>query len=152
MNTATLYPVFIQIHHYLSWGVLLFALLAALRGWTGVIFTKRWNGTDVTLATLLTIFADLQLLTGVILYAALSPVTRSAFTDFGAAMSNPAIRFFAVEHIIVMVIAVVIIHIARGKARDAQFKARKHRISAVWYTIALALILTRVPWDKIFVA
>ncbi len=149
MDTASLYPVFVQIHHYLSWGVLLFALLAALRGWVGVVFTKRWNGTDATLATLLTISADFQLVTGIILYAALSPVTRSAFTNFGAAMGNPAIRFYAVEHILVMVIAVVIIHIARVKARDAQFKARKHRISAVWYTIALALMLTRIPWERI---
>lgn len=150
MDTSTLYPIFLKIHHFLSWGIILILILAMGKAWKGVFFKNRWNGTDMTLATLTILFADIQLLTGIVLYAALSPVTRAAFNDFGAAMQNSGLRFYAAEHLAVMVLAVILLHFARAKARKAQFNARKHRISAIWYTIALLLMAVRIPWERIF--
>jgi len=145
-----LYPVFLSIHHYLSWGVVLVLILAAGKAWKSLLFKNRWTSTDTILASLLTVGADLQLLLGIVLYAALSPVTRQAFNNFGAAIADPGIRFFAVEHIAMMVVAVIILYIVKSRVRKAQFNARKHRMSAIWYTVALALVLFSIPWGRIF--
>jgi len=145
-----LYPVFLSIHHYLSWGVVLVLILAAGKAWKSLLFKNRWTSTDTILASLLTVGADLQLLLGIVLYAALSPVTPQAFNNFGAAIADPGIRFFAVEHIAMMVVAVIILYIVKSRVRKAQFNARKHRMSAIWYTVALALVLFSIPWGRIF--
>ena len=150
METANLYPVFVSIHQYLSWGVVLVLILAAGKAWKSLLFKNRWTSTDTILASLLMVGADLQLLLGIVLYAALSPVTRQAFNNFGAAIADPGIRFFAVEHIAMMVVAVIILYIVKSRVRKAQFNARKHRMSAIWYTVALALVLFSIPWGRIF--
>ena len=150
MSISTWYPTVTLVHQYLSWAFLLAILFLLYRNYSGWIMKRRWTATDTTAGTLLTLVADLQLVVGILLYAALSPVTRQAFTDFGTAMASPAIRFYAVEHIAVMVIAIIMIHTGRSISRNAQFNARKHRVSAVWTTLALALVLTRIPWDRIF--
>lgn len=90
------------------------------------------------------------MLLGIVFYVALSPVTRQAFNNFGAAIADPGIRFFAVEHIAMMVVAVIILYIVKSRVRKAQFNARKHRMSAIWYTVALALVLFSIPWGRIF--
>ncbi len=150
MNIAHWYPTVTLIHQYLSWALLLTALIALLRAWTRWILKKRWSAGDMFAGNLLTILVDLQLVAGILLYAALSPITRQAFNDFGAAMQNPDIRFYAVEHIVVMVTALVFIHFGRNGSRKAQFKARKHKLAAIWYTLAVALMATRIPWERIF--
>ena len=150
MNIAHWYPTVTLVHQYLSWALLLAALFAMIRGYRGWILKKRWAAADTFAGTLLTILADLQLVAGILLYAALSPITRQAFTDFGAAMQNPGLRFYAVEHIAVMILAILFIHIGRSGSRKAQFKARKHKLAASWFTLALALMATRIPWDRIF--
>jgi len=145
-----MYSAVIQIHHYLSWLVLAALLFAILRAWTGVIFKKYWTVSDRTTGMLLTVIVDIQLLTGVILFAALSPVTRMAFSNFNVAIKDPAVRFFTLEHTGVMLLAVIFVHIGRSISRKTQFAARKHRVSAIYYTLAAALILSRIPWDRIF--
>jgi uncharacterized membrane protein len=98
----------------------------------------------------LSVFVDVQILAGLLLYVVYSPVTRIVFTNMKAAMADAPVRFYAVEHILVMFVAAILVHIGRAKARNTQFAARKHRISAFFYMLATALILTRIPWERIF--
>ncbi len=78
---------------------------------------KTGKKRDNIAGLLLTIFVDIQFLIGIILYAFVSPITRAAFADFGAAMKNADLRFYAVEHITMMIIALIIIHIGRAKSK-----------------------------------
>jgi len=56
-------------------------------------------------------------------------------------MKNDVPRFFVVEHVTGMLIAIVLITIARGKVKKAAYGA------TFWlYVIALALILLSIPW------
>ena len=60
---------------------------------------------------------------------------------FGEVMKNSTSRFFAVEHFAGMLIGIILITIARGKAKIQNFKA------ALWlYLIALIIILVSIPW------
>ena len=52
---------------------------------------------------------DMQMLLGLILYLVLSPFTAEALRDFGAAMKSPGLRFFAVEHLTLMLGAATLV-------------------------------------------
>ena len=62
-------------------------------------------------------------------------------SGFGVVMKDSAHRFFAVEHFAGMLIGIILITIARGKAKALNYNA------ASWlYLIALIIILVTIPW------
>jgi len=143
-----MYTGLLHTHNLFRWLVLLVALLAiglAFSGWLG---KRDWKKIDNISGLLLTMFVDIQLLVGIILYAFVSPITRSAFADFGAAMKNEMLRFYAVEHFAMMIIALIVIHIGRSKSKKAVLVNKKHRLAAIFYTIGLIIILAGIPWDR----
>lgn len=143
-----MYTGLLHSHNLLRWLILIFMLLAlslAFYGWAGKkAFTKKDNFAGL----FLTIWVDLQLLTGIVLYFFVSPFTKAAFADFGAAMKNSVLRFYAVEHILLMLIALVLVHVGRVKSKKAATGLKKHRAAAIWYGIAFILILAGIPWDR----
>ncbi len=143
-----MYTGLLHTHNLLRWFVLiafLLVLILALRGWFG---KKDWTKKDNLMGLLLTIFVDLQLLIGLVLYLFLSPFTKAAFADFGAAMKNSALRFYAVEHILIMIIALVLVHVGRVKSKRALLSVNKHKSAVIWYGIAFILVLAGIPWDR----
>lgn len=141
-----MYTLTLVLHSLLRWVVVVAAIAAvvfAVRGWLG---RRGWTTLDDRLGMIFTISMDLQLLLGLLLYVALSPVTRLAFQDFGAAMSNGAVRFFAVEHIAVMIVAVVLSHIGRARSRQAADAVARHRAAAIWFGLALVAMIAAIPW------
>lgn len=141
----------IHTHNMLRWLLLIVLLLAiglAFTGWTG---KKEWNKKDKVVSLLLTIFMDIQFLVGIILYAFVSPMTKAAFANFGAAMKNSELRFYAIEHITMMVIALVLVHLGKVKSKKATTPWKKHRVAAIYYTISLLIILAAIPWNRAFI-
>jgi uncharacterized membrane protein YphA (DoxX/SURF4 family) len=128
--------------------VLVLAIIFAFAGWFG---KKEWTKRDKLTGLILTIFMDIQFLVGLILYAFVSPLTKAAFADFGAAMKNADIRFYAVEHILMMLIALVLVHIGRSKSKKATAPEKQHRAAAIFYIIALLLIVAAIPWERALV-
>jgi hypothetical protein len=125
--------------------MLAFAVIFGILGW---LKKHDWNKRDNIAGLLLTIFMDIQFLVGIVLYAFVSPITKAAFNDFGAAMKNADLRFYAVEHILLMVIALVLVHIGRVKTKKAIAPWKKHRAATLFYGISLILILIAIPWDR----
>jgi hypothetical protein len=56
------------------------------------------------------------------------------------------IRFFGMEHITMMTIAVTIITIGASKAKRKSTDLDKFRTQAIWFTIGLLVILSSIPW------
>jgi hypothetical protein len=88
---------------------------------------------------------SLQVVLGLILYA-LSPLVRTGLGDLGAAMAVRELRFFAVEHITGMLIAVILVHVGAMRVRRAQTDRAKFREAVIWQTLTLASILISIPW------
>lgn len=112
-----MYTGFLHLHDTLRWLLLLSLVTTLVKyiiGWMG---NQHWKKTDNLMGIVFTSLMDVQLLVGLVLYAFLSPITQTAFTDFGAAMKNSDLRFYAVEHIAMMLIAVVLVHIGRAKSK-----------------------------------
>lgn len=143
-----MYMTILAFHNILRWVVLLGGLLAvgkAVAGWLG---KKEWTPVDSQFGLIFTIGMDTQLLLGLLLYFVLSPITTHAFTDFGAAMADSEVRFFAVEHIAVMLVAVVLAHVGRARTKKMADAVGKHRVAAIFFTLALLAVLAGTPWMR----
>ena len=141
-----MYPTILTLHNVMRWVVLaaaLWAILRAIGGWTG---RQPWTAASALPGRVYTITMDVQLLLGVLLYAVFSPVTRQAFSDMGAAMAERDLRFFAVEHALLMVLAVVVAHMGKVLAAKGATDVARHRRAAIWYGVSLLLILGGMPW------
>lgn len=141
------YTVMLHAHSVGRWIVLLLLLFAIFNS---LIAGRRpFIKSDNRLGLLLTIFSDLMLLIGIYLYFASDragyAIIRSA-ESMGAVMKNPTARFFAVEHLVGMLIAIVLIHIGKAQARKAMSDQAKHRRTMIFYFLALLIILVSIPW------
>jgi hypothetical protein len=130
------------------WLVLIALVLSVILAFAGWFGKKNWAKRDHISGLVLTIFMDIQFLVGLILYFFASPIIKAAFADFGAAMKNADLRFYAVEHILMMFIALVLVHIGRMRIKRIHADWKKHRAAVVWYGISLLLILAAIPWNR----
>lgn len=143
-----MYTGLLHTHNLFRWLALIAIVVALIFAFQGWFAKKDWTKKDNLAGLLLTIFIDIQLVIGLILYFFVSPFTKSAFADFGAAMKNSVLRFYAVEHILIMIIALVLVHIGRVKSKKAKLSVNRHKAAAIWYGIAFILILVGIPWDR----
>jgi hypothetical protein len=139
-----MYPLTLVLHSWLRWVAIILGAIVLIRGITGR--ARPWTQTDSTMARLFGMTVDIQFLLGLLLYAWLSPITRVAFADFGGAMRNAGLRFWAVEHILGMVIAVALVNVGRAKIRKAIGDRRKHTLAAIFFGLGLIIMLVSIPW------
>lgn len=144
-----MYIGFLHLHDTLRWLLLLSLLVTLARYLNGWIGNKRWTKKDNLLGIIFVSLMDIQVLTGLVLYFFLSPVTKTAFADFGAAMKNDALRFYAVEHLAMMVIALALIHIGRAKSKKAASDLKKFKTAAIFIMISFAVIVAAIPWGRL---
>ena len=145
----TAYSVMLFLHSWMRWAVVITAVLVivqAFRGWSGGM---AWDATKARFASWFVNATSIQLVIGLILYGFLSPVTLQAFSDMGGAMKDSVTRFWAVEHMSVMLVAVALAHIGAGRIKKAADDQAKHRAAAIFFTIAIVLILVSIPWAGI---
>ncbi len=143
-----MYTGFLHLHDTLRWLLLLSLIVILVKYVAGWIGNHPWKKIDNILGIVFTSLMDLQLLTGLVLYFFLSPITKQIFADFGAAMKNDNLRFYAVEHFAIMLVAVVMVHIGRAKSKKAKIDRKKFRTASVFFLIALALIALAIPWNR----
>jgi Na+-driven multidrug efflux pump len=141
-----MYQIVLAIHNILRWVVLILAVVALYRAYAGWIGKRDYTETDRKSGVFFSISIDIQLLVGIILYIFLSPITRTAFQDFGTAMTIPDIRFFAVEHILLMILAVILVHVGTVVSKRATSDESKHRRAAIWYSLTVLAIILAIPW------
>jgi uncharacterized membrane protein YidH (DUF202 family) len=131
----------VHLHSGLRWVALLlliYAILNAIAARSSNEYTKKDK--MVNLFTMVSL--HLQLVIGLVLYFFTSGKV-SFVTDW---MKNGALRFYNLEHISLMIIAIALVTFARGKAERSSDVSVKHKKIRIWYTIALILILASIPW------
>ncbi len=132
------------LHNLLRWAVLLFGVWTVINALTGVLSKRAFTAGDNRSNLLFMISCDIQLLLGLILYFA-GP-TFNLVKDMGNTMKNAGPRFFAVEHITMMLIAWILVHVGRTSVKKAGTDARKHKKMLIFFGLALLLILAAIPW------
>ena len=139
-----MYTTVLALHSWVRWIALVAAVgttLAALRGKVegSTSLADRWG--MVTMMAL-----DTQLLLGLLLYFVVSPNMQAILDNFGGAMKDPALRFWAVEHTTTMFAAIALAHVGRVLARKATVNAAKRTRLLICFGLATMLIIAGMPW------
>lgn len=143
--TTAMYPAVLLTHSWLRYIVLAFGLWLLVAAVRGVRSGGTWANGDERAQKWFLAALDTQFLLGLLLYFFLSPISEAAMGDLGAAMKDPHLRFFGVEHIATMILAVATAHIGRVRARK---KTGTARYRTTMWTQLLWLLLTcaAIPW------
>lgn len=143
---AEIYNFLLHLHSIGRWFVLLLLLIAIFNSM--VAGSRPWIRSDARTGTILVIFTDVMLLVGIALWY-FGPRGYKMLDiegGMGAVMKDSYTRFFAVEHIVGMLIAIILIHIGKAQARRAISDRAKHKRTMIFYLIALIIILAMIPW------
>ena len=63
-------------------------------------------------------------------------------------MDVPEMRFYALEHAFMMLLAFVFAHLGSALPKRAADAGAKHRAAAIWFVFALLLVLAGIPWGR----
>jgi hypothetical protein len=141
-----MYTALLFVHSWLRWAVVLSGIAAVAGAAGGVSSRRAWLPIDNLRSRIFAVSLDVQVLIGLILYAGLSPVTRSGFENMSLTMRDPVLRFFVVEHLTGMIAALALAHIGRARVRKTDDSAVRHRMVLVFMGLALVIILLSIPW------
>jgi hypothetical protein len=141
-----MYSILLPLHSLIRWFVLvslIFAIYRAYRGWLG---KKAYTKFDERIRIITATIAHVQLVAGLWLYF-ISPIVSYFLHNFKESMHERGIRFFGMEHITMMLIAITFITIGSAKAKRKTTDRDKFKTMAVWFTISLLMILSSIPWS-----
>ncbi len=113
--------------------LLVVAVLQALMGWLG---NKSYSEGSKRLNVFTLIATHIQVLFGLALYF-LSPLTKGP-------MGDALYRYWKVEHISMMLVAVVLITIGNAKSKKKLTDVAKHKTIAIFFGIALLLVVVAI--------
>jgi hypothetical protein len=140
------YLVTLWLHSYVRWALVGVALVFAVRTARGWSQAAQWQPPDERAHSLFVALIDTQLALGLMLYAWLSPITHVFFAQPGVGMKDPVLRFFGLEHIFAMVIAVTAVHVGRIRSKKAASDRLRHRRACLSTLFVLLLMAASIPW------
>ena len=140
-----MYTGLLHTHSLLRWIMLILLVMTVVRSYNGWKSKRSFTPGDKKLSLFTLIFSHVQLLIGFLLYM-VSPIVQSAMEDMGAAMKDPILRFYAVEHILVMIIAILVITVGNAMAKRAANDTDRFKKIFTYFFIGLVLILISIPW------
>jgi hypothetical protein len=142
-----MYPSLLVLHSWIRWlalGAVLFVFLRALRG---AFAGAAWTGKDAAWIKGAAHLMTMQFVLGVLLYA-VSPYIRSLLDNMSATMQDRTSRLFAVEHAVMMTLALGLLHAGSAVARKGSTDAAKHKRAAIFFGVALLVIGYAIPWMR----
>lgn len=139
-----MYTGLLHTHSMLRYVVLILLLIAIFKALTAGARVYTEGDRKLNLFTMIS--AHVQLLVGFILYF-VSPMVN--FSQ----MSNAVYRYWNVEHVSIMVVALVLITVGHSKSKKAKDSHAKHKAISLFYSLGLIVILVgilmikdRNPW------
>ena len=136
-----------DIHSYWAFLVLAILIFTVINAVIGLKQKKEFTDKDLRLGLFTLIVSHIQLLLGLGWYF-MSPWFKALKANGSEVMGDKAARLLAVEHPLMMVIAIVFITIGWSKHKKQTEDAAKFKTFAIFYGIALLLILSRIPWSN----
>lgn len=138
------------LHSYWAYLVLLILALATFNAIIKTLTKSPYGAKDFRISLFTLIVSHIQLLIGIVLYF-VSPYF-SAFSEqgMGEVMKNSGLRLYLVEHPLTMIIAIVLITAGYSKHKKKLSSTKKFRTIAIFYALALILVLSRIPWSVWF--
>ncbi len=141
-----MYSAFLVIHSLLRWVVLALAAVVIARAVSGMRSNRAFDATDNKIGAAFLGSVHLQVVLGLLLHLALSPIVKAAMTLGGAAMRDKLLRFWFVEHLSMGLIVAALVTVVRVRSKRAKTDYAKHKFVAVGTAAVLAVMLAMIPW------
>lgn len=135
----------LHLHSLLRWVILILLLVALYKSFADRhrAFTPGHKKTGLFLM----IFSDIMLLLGMYQWFTGSlGLKMIQASGMSAVMKNAVTRFFAIEHLLGMVVAIILIHVGYSYSKKNIGDAVKHKRTLLFYGLALLIILISIPW------
>jgi L-asparagine transporter-like permease len=142
-----MYDIIKVLHSYWAYLVLLVLVLATFNALIKFFGNKEFHAKDFRISLFALIVTHIQLLLGLFLYF-VSPYGFKNISTNGMGGLDPFSRMLAVEHPFVGILAVVFITIGYSKHKKKLTSKPKFKMLAIFYTIGLLLVLSRIPWSQ----
>ena len=134
-----MYTGLLHTHSLLRYFVLIALVVVILMAAMGLANKKPFGKWDNKFSLYLLIFTHMQFLAGVILYFV------SPFVKFGQdTMSVKETRYWTVEHVVGMLLAVALITAARTTSKRMATDEGKHRRLLIFNVVALLIIVIMI--------
>lgn len=139
------------IHSWWAYLVLFVVVIATINAVAGLVTGKEYGPKDFRLALFALIVTHLQFLIGLILFF-VSPFGLENISNVGMGeiMKNSEFRLYAVEHPLIMLFVAVLITVGYSKHKKKLVSKPKFKTLTIFYTLALILMLSRIPWQQWF--
>ena len=134
----------IKLHSFLRWALLLLMVVSIVKAAMSLSGKNPYTPNDRKRTLFTMIAAHLQLVIGVVLYV--SKGWSSQFSNMAVAMKNTFIRYWTVEHLSMMIIAIVFITIGNIRSKKMDTDAGKYKQILIWFGLALLVIIAAMPW------
>ena len=142
-----MYNGLLHLHSLMRWVIIILLLVGIYRHYKGMSASRSYSGADRKIDLFLMISAHITLLIGLYQWFAGSlGLQNLKDKGFGEVMKNAPERFFAVEHMVGMILSIVFITIGRAKGKPSNAAGAEHKVALGWYLAALVLIFLLVPW------
>ncbi|WP_179950018.1 hypothetical protein [Lutibacter citreus] len=139
-----------MIHSYWAYVVLAILIFATINAIIGLTSKKKFGANDLRISLFALITSHIQLLIGFVAFYVSTYYETMREIGMGAVMKNSDLRKILIEHPLVGVIAITLITIGFSKHKKKTTDTAKFKTIAVFYAIALLLILSRIPWSQWF--
>jgi len=142
------HEILLALHNVVRWLVVVLGIVILVRALWGWLGKKTWEKTDRMLGVAFTSAFDMQILLGLLLYFFSSSYGLNAFLTqpVGQVLGNETTRLFAIEHPLIMVLAVVFAHLGSMLPKKAKDDPTRHKQAAICFGLAILLTLAAIPW------
>lgn len=133
------------IHSYWAYLVLFILFFTVGNSIIGFTSKRAFTDKDFRFGLFTLIVSHIQFLIGIVLY-----LYQGRLATIADSMKVAEARLLALEHPLTMIIAIVLITIGWSKHKKKVASADKFKMFAIFYTLGLLLILSRIPWSNWF--
>lgn len=145
----TAYSALLHAHSGLRWLVLLLLIFIVIKSLVGMFSGGTYAKLDKIFSSSTVGLMDLQFLIGMILYF-ISPIAKQARgAGIGNMMADSTLRFWGMEHLVVMVLAIAAAHVGKVMAGKSDDSWVKFRFQTIFFGLSLLLVLFGIPWGRI---
>lgn len=134
-----------HLHSSLRYLVLLFIVLAIADAIAGLSSGRAYRKSSKLFALLGLIFSHVQLLIGLLIYF-IGAKGFNALMNVEGVMKISSARFYAVEHVAMMIIAIALVTVGYSRAKRQESAKRKFKSILFFYGIGLVIIFFMIPW------
>lgn len=142
-----MYSTVYFIHSWWAYLVVLVLMIASVNSLIGFFSKKEYGANDFRISLFTLIVSHIQLLIGIVLYFVAPYFQAFSEVGMGGVMKDSTLRLYLVEHPVIMILAVVFVTMGYSKHKKKLTSKPKFKTLAIFYTLALILVLSRIPWN-----